>query len=100
MGQVMRRLAAEKQELTHLVGHSALPVGRTLDELDVPRSSFYRWYQQYQRDGEKGLPPPSKRRRFWNRLPKPVREQIAQLALAQPEESAQQLAWLFTGQAG
>ena len=92
MGQVMRRSAAEKREIIHLVEHSALPVGRTLDELDVPRSSFYRWYRQCQRDGEKGLEPkPSKRRQFWNRLPEPVCDQIVQMALAQPEKSARQL---------
>ena len=83
MGQMMRRSPAEKQEIIHLVEHSALPVGRTLDELDVPRSSFYRWYRQYQQDGQKGLEPqPSKRRQFWNRLPEPVCDQIVQLALA------------------
>jgi len=60
MGQMMRRSASEKREIIDLVEHSALPVGRTLAELDVPRSppriggrgSFYRWYQQYQQDGE------------------------------------------------
>lgn len=66
-----------------------LPVGRTLVELDVPRSSFYWWYQQYQQEGEQGLEPqPSKRRRFWNRLPEPVRDQIDRLALEEPEKSA------------
>jgi transposase-like protein len=55
VGQVMRRSPAEKQEIIHLVEHSALPVGRTLDELDVPRSSFYRRYRQYSRTGRRGL---------------------------------------------
>ena len=40
--------------MIHLVEHSALPIGRTLAELDVPRSSIYRWYRQYQQDGQKG----------------------------------------------
>jgi len=57
VGQMMRRSPAEKREIIDLVEHSALPVGRTLAELDVPRSSFYRWYQQYQQEGEKGLDP-------------------------------------------
>lgn len=101
MGQVMRRSPAEKREIIHLVEHSALPVGRTLDELDVPRSSFYRWYRQYQQDGQKGLEPqPSRRRQFWNRLPEPVCDQIVRLALAEPEKSARQLAWQFTDQEG
>ncbi len=97
MGQVMRRSPAEKREIIHLVQHSALPAGRTLAELDVPRSSFYRWYRQYQQDGQKGLEPqPSRRRQFRNRLPEPVCDQIVQLALAEPEKSARQLAWQFT----
>jgi putative transposase len=65
VGQVMRRSPAEKREIIHLVEHSTLPVGRTLAELDVPRSSFYRWYRQYQQEGEKGLEPqPSRRQKF------------------------------------
>jgi len=109
VGQMIRRSPAEKREIVHLVEHSALPVGRTLDELDVPRSSFsrkdtgtvYRWYRQYQQDGQKGLEPqPSRRRQFWNRLPESVCDQIIQLALAEPEKSARQLAWQFTDQEG
>ena len=41
----MRRSATEKREIIELVEHSALSVEATLNELDVPRSSFYRWYQ-------------------------------------------------------
>ena len=101
MGQMMRRSPAEKREIIDLAEHFTLPIGRTLAELDVPRSSFYRWYQQYQQEGEQGLEPqPSKRRQFWNRLPEPVCDQIVRLALAEPEKSARQLAWLFTDQEG
>jgi hypothetical protein len=73
VGRIMRRSPAEKREIIHLVDHSELPVGRTLSELDVPRSppriggwgSFYQWCQQCRRDREKGLEPePSKRRQF------------------------------------
>jgi putative transposase len=46
VGQVVRRSAAEKREVILLVEHSALPVGRTLAELAVPCSNFYRWYRQ------------------------------------------------------
>ncbi len=93
MGQMIRRSAAEKREIINRVEHSALPIVRSLAELDVPRSSFYRWYQQYQQEGVQGLEPqPSKCRQFWNRLPEAVCEQIVQLALAQPEKTARQLA--------
>jgi transposase-like protein len=109
MRQMMRRSPTEKREIIDLVEHSALPVARTPVELDAPRSpprtgargSFYRWYQQFQQEGEKGLEPqPSNRRQFWNRLPAPVCDQIVRLALAQPEKSARQPIWLFADQEG
>ena len=98
---MIRRSAAEKREIIHLVEHSALSVKRTLAELDVASSSFYRWYQRYQAEGVKGLEPrPAQRRQFWNRIPEPVRQEIVELALAQPEQSPRQLAWQFTDQEG
>jgi hypothetical protein len=61
------------------VEHSNLSVKRTLEELAVPRSTFYRWYGQYQKDGPGGLqdrkPNP---RQFWNRIPGRV---VVELAL-------------------
>jgi putative transposase len=101
VGQLMRRSAAEKREIIHLVEHSALSVKRTLAELDVPSSSFYRWYQRYQAEGVQGLEPrPTQRRQFWNRIPEPVRSQVVELALAQPDQSPRQLAWQFTDREG
>jgi len=37
---MIRRDEAEKLEIIHLVEHSNLSVKRTLEELDVPRSTF------------------------------------------------------------
>ena len=101
MGRLVRRSAAEKREIIDLVEHSALSVDQTLFELDVPRSSFYRWYQQYRESGPAGLEPRKPtRRQFWNRIPDSVNVQVVQLALAHPEKSARQLAWQFTDQEG
>ena len=47
MGRMIRRNPEEKREIIHLVEHSEMSVSRTLKELDVPRSSFYRWYRNY-----------------------------------------------------
>jgi transposase-like protein len=97
----MRRSSAEKRELIDLVAHSALTTRATLKELNVPRSSFYRWCQRYQRQGASGLEPQvSTPHQFWNRIPETVQAQIIQLALANPEKSARQLAWQFTDQEG
>ena len=97
----MRRSAEEKREIIHLVEHSQLSVTQTLKELDVPRSSFYRWYGDYLEEGEDGLidkrPQP---RQLWNRIPDTVRKQVVDLALEHPEQSSRQLAWLFTDQEG
>jgi transposase InsO family protein len=94
--RLIRRSPEEKLEIIHLVEHSNLSIRRTLEELDVPRSTFYRWYQQYQEDGPDGLrdqkPNP---RQFWNRIPDQVKEQVVDLALQLPDKSSRQLAWHF-----
>jgi putative transposase len=98
---MIRRDEMEKSEIIHLVEHSALPVKRTLEELQVPRSTFYRWYQRYQAEGPAGLidhrPNP---RQFWNRIPQEVRQQVVDLALEHPERSPREIAWLFTDEKG
>ncbi len=78
--------AAEKLEVIRLVEGSELPVRRTLRELGVSRSSFYRWYRQYLDDGPGGLEPNSRSpRRFWNKLPETVKEQCLEIALQHPD---------------
>lgn len=98
---MIRRDQAEKMEIIHLVEHSSLSVKRTLEELNVPRSTFYRWYQQYQADGETGLidqrPNPQQ---IWNRIPADVKQQVVDLALEYPDRSPRQIAWLFTDEKG
>ena len=96
----MRRSQAEKIEIIHLVEHSELSISRTLDELDVPRSTFsrkdigtmYRWYQRYQEEGLDGVADLKPRaRQFWNRIPDIVRDQVVQFALENPDKSSRQL---------
>jgi transposase InsO family protein len=97
----MRYSPSEKQEIIRLVEGSSLPVKRTLAELDVPRSSFYRWYRAYRDGGSEGLenrkPVP---RRFWNRIPQWERERVVERALARPEQSPRELAWGITDTEG
>ena len=60
--------AGEKLEVIRLVEESELSIRRTLTELGVSRSSFYRWYRQYLDDGPEGLEPANRApRRFWKR---------------------------------
>ncbi len=98
---MMRRSQAEKIEIIHLVEHSELSISRTLDELDVPRSTFYRWYQRYQEEGLDGVADLKPRaRQFWNRIPNIVRDQMVQFALKSPDKSSRQLAWHITDAEG
>ena len=98
---MMRRSQAEKIEIIHLVEHSDLSISKTLDELDVPRSTFYRWYQRYQDEGLDGMADLKARpRQFWNRIPDIVRDHVVQIALEHPDKSARQLAWHITDMEG
>jgi transposase InsO family protein len=93
----MRYSASDKSEIIRLVAQSHWPARRTLDKLGIPRSSFYRWYDRYQRGGPEALADrPSRPDRVWNRIPDAVRDQIVDLALDQPELSPRELAVRFT----
>jgi len=94
---MMRQSQSERMEIIQLVENSELSIRKTLQELEVPRSTFYDWYRRYQEDGYDGLADKKTGpRQFWNRIPESVREQIVGLALTYPEKSSRQLAWQFT----
>ena len=72
----MRYSASDKTEIIRVVEQSHLPARQTL-EAGIPRSSFYRWYDRYQRGGPEALADrPSRPDRVWNRIPKAIRSQI------------------------
>jgi transposase InsO family protein len=88
-------------EIIRLVEGSALPVKHTLRELDVPRSSFYRWYALYREYGYDGLASqPPQARRFWNKIPDSERQRVVGVALAKPEMTPRELAWHITDSHG
>jgi len=93
----MRYPASEKLEIIRLVEQSHLPVGRTLEQLGIPRATFYRWYDRYQAGGPEALDDRSPRPdRIWNRIPNGVREKIKTLALEASALSPRELAVRFT----
>jgi len=74
-----------------------LPVKHTLWELDVPRSSFYRWYRRYQEQGYGSLAnQPPNARRFWNKIPESEKRRVVDTALEEPELTLRELAWHIT----
>ena len=101
MGRMTRSSAAEKMEIIRIVEESGLPVKQTLAELDIPQSTFYRWYDRYREAGYDGLVDRQpQQHQFWNRIPQAVREQVVQIALEHPEQSPRELAWHITDHQG
>ena len=81
----MRYSASEKREIIDLVENSSLPVRRTLDQLHIPKSTFYGWYERFPEDGDDALVDGQPRsKQVWNRIPDSIRDQILELALQKP----------------
>jgi RNA-directed DNA polymerase len=93
--------AERKGEVIDLVRRSPLSKARTLEELGIPRSTFYRWQRRFRQQGEVGLvdrrPQPGT---VWNRLTPQEEETILREALRQPELSSRELACWVTDHGG
>ena len=97
----MRYPASEKLEIIRLVERSRPPVRRPLDQLGIPSTTFYRWYDRYHAFGIAGLRDRnSGPGRVWNRIPDEVRRRIVELALERPELSPRELTVRFTDTRG
>ncbi len=93
----MMHTASEKLAIIRLVEDSELSVRRTLDEIKVSRTSFYRWYAAYEKGGLDGLSNQGRvSRRHWNRIPDAVRSLVVEVALDRPELTPRELAWHIT----
>ncbi len=95
----MRHPASEKLEIIRTVEQSSLGVRRTLQQVGIPRSTFYNWYDHYVSEGFDGLedkkPDPGP---VWNKVSEEITDQLVKLALAEPDLSARELAVQFTEQ--
>lgn len=80
----MRLSAQEKQEIIHLVDRSDLGVNRTLKELGIHKSTFYKWYKVYQQKGPLGLQPQKRTRQQWNSIPQEQKQLVVEVALVIP----------------
>ena len=97
----MRHSQSEKMEIIRIVENSSLGVKRTLAELDINRSTFYDWYQQYRTSGYDGLTSrPPHRRQFLNAIPPDVKKKVVETALEHLDKSPRQLAWYLTDTKG
>jgi transposase InsO family protein len=93
----MQFSASEKQEIIRLVEGSDLPIKLTLEQLDIPKSTFYDWYARYREKGFEGLlPQVNSERKQWNQIPEKEREEVVKEALEYPEKSPRELAFHIT----
>jgi len=82
----MRYPASEKLEIIRIVEQSHLPAKRTLDQLGIPRPTFYHLYDRNLEGAPEALADrPSAPSRVLNRIPANIHDQIIELALEQPE---------------
>ena len=58
----MRYSASEKFEIIELVEQSSLSIRRTLEQIGIPRSTFYDWYSRYEEGGIEALEDGKRRR--------------------------------------
>ena len=95
--------AAEKREAIRLVEESDLPVRRTLREFQIPRATLYLTAgigATGRRDWTAFSLARLGARRYWNRIPAPIRQRVVDLALAAPECTPREFAWQFTDREG
>ena len=81
-------------EIIRLVDRSPLSARKTLAQLSINRSTYYKWYDRYVESGYDGLEGNyHTTKRFWNAIPPWEKQNIVELALEHPDKSPRELAW-------
>jgi transposase InsO family protein/transposase-like protein len=94
---MMRYSASEKLEIIQLVSEAHLPAKQVLAELDVARSSFYRWVNLYNEYGFEGLEDHTRGPlHIWNQIPDEIREHVVEVAREELVKTPRELAWYIT----
>ena len=93
----MRFTQSEKMEIIKLIDGSNVSANRTLKELGVPSSTFYKWYKKYLDGGFDALTV-SKRnqKQVWNKIPQQERNRVVDIALNKESFTCRELAWYIT----
>ena len=88
---------SEKMEIIRLVEQSDLGVTRTLKQLKVNKSTFYKWYHHYEQKGYDGLArKKSKTSGSWNKIHPADRSKVVEIAIEKSDLSCRELAWFIT----
>jgi transposase len=92
----MRLTSAEKYEIIQLVDKSELGINRTLKELGIHKSTYYKWYKSYLENNVDGLQPKKRSRRQWNSIPEQQKQLVIEVALDYPSLSPRELSVKLT----
>jgi transposase InsO family protein len=87
----MRLSVSEKEEIIKLVERSELGVNRTLLQLGINKSTFYKWYKAYLDKGTSGLESKRSSRQRWNSIPQTEKNLVIEIALEYTELSPREL---------
>ena len=95
-------MAAEyKLEVLRAVEGSGLPVKQALTQLQIPRSTYYRWRANFRRRGLLGLRDrSSSHTRGWNQILPEESNKTLEIALLYPEWSPREVSWHITDYCG
>lgn len=93
----MRFTSSEKMEIITLIDGSTVSANKTLKELGIPKSTFYKWYKRYELGGFDALAPSKRNQnRVWNRIPQQEKNRVVEVALQKESFSSRELAWHIT----
>lgn len=93
----MRFTSSEKMEIIKLIDGSTVSANKTLKELGIPKSTFYKWYKRYELGGFDALAPSKRNQnRVWNRIPQQEKNRVVEIALQKESFSSRELAWHIT----
>ena len=87
----MRLKVSEKEEIIKLVEGSDLGVNRTLLQLGINMSTFYKWYKAYLNNGISSLEAKHTTRQRWNAIPQAEKNLVVEIALEYSELSPREL---------
>jgi len=91
----------EKMEMLRITMSSDVPVCKTLDALDLPRSTYYRWRQKWHQMGLLGLQDTHpKRCGSWNKLLPGQLTKIIDIATWNPEWPCRHISFYITDHEG
>ena len=83
----------EKMDIIRLAEQSDLDVIRTLRQIKVNKTSFYKWYNGYQQHGYDGLARRSgNRKEVQNKINLADKDKMVEITLERPELSSRELA--------